>query len=314
MIVFCATDAGPAEYLAQIITHISMPKIIFSSKISSAIFDKHGIESSPLDLKKLSSKVELIICGSSFGLHSTENDLFEWANNNNRKSVLVIEHWTNLSQRLNRIKKVGVPNEIWVNDNWCKEELIKLNVLSSKISVVGNPVLEKITKGNKKPATEFNQLIFISEEMNSELINLNDNYGFNEFDVIHSIIHNKPNDLPVEIKLHPSEKADKYQSILDQPNVKILNVAKDDLPFSACYIGMNSILLLELALKGEKVYTFRPNATNEFIGNQLGLTFDLNEDKLIEMLTSKKHLDFDVHRPNFKGSIKKINHRIMELI
>ena len=109
MIVFCATDAGPAEYLAQIITHISMPKIIFSSKISSAIFDKHGIESSPLDLKKLSSKVELIICGSSFGLHSTENDLFEWANNNNRKSVLVIEHWTNLSQRLNRIKKVGVP-------------------------------------------------------------------------------------------------------------------------------------------------------------------------------------------------------------
>ena len=314
MIVFCASDAVPAEYLAQIITQITIPRIVFSSKISSAIFDKHGIESSSLDLKTLSSKVELIICGSSFGMHSTENDLFEWANNNNKKSVLVIEHWTNLSQRINRIKKAGVPNEIWVNDNWCKEQLIKLNVLSSKISVVGNPVLEKITKGNKKPATEFNQLIFISEEMNSELINLNDNYGFNEFEVIQFILNNKPIDLPVEIKLHPSEIAAKYQSILDQPNVKILNISKDELPPSACYVGMNSILLLELALKGQKVYTFRPNAKSEFIGNKLGITYDLNEREFKQLLTSKKHIDFDIQRPDFKGSIRRINNRIMELI
>lgn len=314
MIVFCATDAGPAEYLAQIIAQITIPRIVFSSKISSLIFDKYGIKSSEFDLTLLSSEVELIVCGSSLDKEASEYHLLKWAKKNNKISVLAIDHWTNFSQRLNHLKTIGLPNEIWVNDQWSKDQFIKLNVSKRKISVVGNPVLENITKSNKNPISQFKRLIFISEEMKSDIIDLKNNYGFDEHEVIQFILNNKPSDLPVEIKLHPSEKAVKYQSILVQPNVKIVNVAKDDLPSSACYIGMNSILLLELALKGEKVYTFRPNATTEFIGNQLGLTFDLNEDELKEMMTSKKHLDFDVHRPDFKGSIKKINHRIMELI
>ena len=314
MIVFCATDAGPAEYLAQIIAQIIFPRIVFSSKISSLIFDKHGIKSNEFDLTLLSSEVELIVCGSSLDKEASEYHLLKWAKKNNKISVLAIDHWTNFSQRLNHLKIIGLPNEIWVNDQWSKDQFIKLNVSSRKISVVGNPVLEKTTKIDKKPISKFDRLIFISEEMKSDIIDLKNNYGFDEYEVIQFILGNKPSDLLVEIKLHPSEKALKYQSILDQTNVKILNVAKNDLPSSACYIGMNSILLLELALKGEKVYTFRPNATSEFIGNQLGLTLDLKKDELVEMMISKKHLDFNTHRPDFKGSIKKINHRIMELI
>ena len=314
MIVFCATDAGPAEYLAQIITHISMPKIVFSSKISSLIFNKHGIKSNPFDLKLLSGKVELIICGSSLDKESTEHHLLKWAKKNNKTSVLTIDHWTNFSQRLNHLKTIGLPSEIWVNDEWSKEQFIKLNVSKRKISVVGNPVLENIIKINKNPISQFNQLIFISEEMKSDIIDLKNNYGFDEHKVIQFILNNKPNNLPVEIKLHPSETAAKYQSILDQSNVKILNISKDKLPPSACYVGMNSILLLELALKGEKVYTFRPNATTEFIGNKSGITYDLNEREFKQLLTSKKHIDFDIQRPDFKGSIRRINNRIMELI
>lgn len=314
MIVFCATDAGPAEYLAQIIAQITIPRIVFSSKISSLIFDKYRIKSSELDLTLLSSEVELIVCGSSLDKEASEYHLLKWAKKNNKISVLAIDHWTNFSQRLNHLKTIGLPNEIWVNDQWSKDQFIKLNVSSRKISVVGNPVLEKITKIDKKLISKFYRLIFISEEMKSDIIDLKNNYGFDEYEVIQFILGNKPTDLPVEIKLHPSEKATKYKSIIDQPNVKILNISKDKLPTSACYVGMNSILLLELALKGEKVYTFRPNAKSEFIGNQLGLTLDLKEDELVEMMISKKHLDFNTHRPNFKGSIKKINHRIMELI
>lgn len=314
MIVFCATDAGPAEYLAQIITQITIPRIVFSSKISSLIFDKYGIKSSEFDLKLISSEVELIICGSSLNKEASEYHLLKWAKKNNKITVLAIDHWTNFSQRILHLKSVGLPNEIWVNDEWSKEQFIKLNISKRKISVVGNPVLETIIKNEKNPISKFDRLIFISEEMKSDIIDLKNNYGFDEHEVIQFILGNKPNDLLVEIKLHPSEKAVKYQSIKDQPSVKIVNIAKDDLPSSACFIGMNSILLLELALKGEKVYTFRPNATSEFIGNKLGLTIDLNKDELKEMMTSKKHIDFEIQRPDFKGSIKKINQRIMELI
>lgn len=314
MIVFCATDAGPAEYLVQIIAQITIPRIVFSSKISSSVFDKYGIKSNEFDLNLLSSEVKLVICGSSLNKEASEYHLLKWARKNKKITVLAIDHWTNFSQRLYNLNSIGLPNEIWVNDEWSKEQFIKLNISKRKISVVGNPVLETIIKNDKNPISKFDRLIFISEEMKSDIIDLKNNYGFDEHEVIKFILGNKPPDLQVEIKLHPSEKAVKYQSIKDQTNVNVVNIAKDDLPSSACYIGMNSILLLELALKGEKVYTFRPNAISEFIGNKLGLTIDLNKDELKEMMTSKKHIDFDIHRPDFKGSINKINQRIIELI
>ena len=316
MIVFGTEDSGPAQYMSDVINSnlFKFEFNCFSSENSKKTFTRNKIKSTFFDLKKIPISTSLVITGSPPNKNNLDYELIKWANKNFVKSILLIEHWTNLKERIVFFSEPFFPYEIWVNDNWCKEQLLKLNVSSRKISVVGNPVLEKITKRNKKPATDFNQLIFISEEMKSDFINLKDNYGFDEFEVIQFILNHKPNDLSVAIKLHPSEKVLKYNSILDQHNVKIVNVVKDDLPSSACYIGMNSILLLELALKGEKVYTFRPNAKTKFIGNELGLTFDLNEDKLIELVTSKKHLDFDIPTLDFKGSIKKINHRIMELI
>ena len=55
---------------------------------------------------------------------------------------------------------------------------------------------------------------------------------------------------------------------------------------------MNSILLLELSMKGRKVYTYRPNSKKEFIGDVLKMTYPLQDKEIIDLMNSKRHIKF----------------------
>ena len=182
-----------------------------------------------------------------------------------------------------------------------------MNIKEQLIKVVGNPVLEKFKTIKSNSTTYFDEVIFISEEIKSSEIDLKPSYGFDEFEVLSRLLLNKPTNLILYIKPHPSESKEKYQPYLSKVNnVRLLTKKKVDLPAAACYIGMNSILLLELALQGRKVYSYRPNAKNEFIGNQLGMTYKLKDIELIELMGQKKHLNFKINYPEFKDSLKRI--------
>lgn len=307
MIIFCASDAGPAAYLSIVANSIKIPFICISTERSRPIFNAYNLPSLDYCDSLCGDDVSLVICGSTFEKDSAEFKFFAWANQKCIISILAIDHWTNFDLRIKNFKKRTFPNQIWVIDKWSKHAFEEMGVENNLIKVVGNPVLEKIKPIKSNPSNYFSEVIFISEEMKSAEIDLKPIYGYDEFEVLDRLLINKPADLVLYIKSHPSESTEKYQAYLSEiNNVKLLNIYKEDLPAESCYVGMNSILLLELALQGRKVYSYRPNSKNVFIGNQLGMTYNLKDDELIELMSKKKHLNFKIHYPEFKDSLKRI--------
>ena len=301
------SDAGPAAYLSIIASTIKIPFTCVSTEKSKPTFDRYSLPSTDFNQSHFNDEVNLVICGSTLEHNSAEFKFFAWANQKCIPSILAIDHWTNFDLRIKNFKKRTFPNQIWVIDKWSKHAFQEMEVEDNLIKVVGNPVLEKIKPIKINPSNYFSEVIFISEEMKSAEIDLKPLYGYDEFEVLDHLLENKPTDLVLYIKPHPSESKEKYRTYLsNNNNVKLLNIDKEDLPQAACYVGMNSILLLELALQGRKVYSYRPNAKNEFIGNQLGMTHPLKDIELVKLMSQKKHLNFKINFPEFKDSLKRI--------
>lgn len=308
MIVFGTQDAGPAEYFSQIIKNINQPYKCFSSDISKRIFSKYLIKSYKLNFDLiLKEKLRFIIVGSPPNINNLDYELLRWGRKNKIFTILVIEHWTNLNERLNFIDKKDFPNQLWVNDCYTKRNLLKFKINKQLIKIVGNPVLEKKKKIIKNIPLNFERIIFISEEMNSKEINLKFKYGFDEFEVLKKILSEKNSNTSLYIKLHPSENKNKYQSfekIYDFELLEELEILKTKQ--NNLIIGMNSILLIDLALKGYFVYTYRPNGKEQFIGSMLNLTYDLNSSQLSSILKTNKLFKFKKRDVSFEGSLKRI--------
>ena len=308
MIVFGTQDAGPAQYLSKIINNIGQEYICFSSKISKITFLENLIYSKTLNFELLKPKeIKFIIVGSPPNKNNLDYELLKWGQKNKIITVLVIEHWTNIEQRVSFIEKIYFPNQIWVNDNFVKKCLINLNINEKIIKTVGNPVLEKQTKHNFSNSNQFESILFISEEMNSSEINLKSKYGFDEYEVVRFILNNRELETLLYIKLHPSENKNKYDVFAQLPNVKIIRKITDKKIMNHSFIvGMNSILLLELALRGYFIYSYRPNQKEVFIGSKLDLTYNMSEEKFKLSLKTRKFIEFKRSSLSFNGSMRNI--------
>ena len=308
MIVFGTQDAGPAQYLSKIINNIGQDYICFSSKISKISFLDNLIYSKTLNFDLLKPKeIKFIIVGSTHNKNSLDYELLKWGKTNKIITVLIIEHWTNIEQRVSFIEKFFFPDQIWVNDNYVKNCLINLNINENIIRIVGNPVLEKQINYNFSNPDQFKAILFISEEMNSSEINLKSKYGFDEYEVVRFILNNRKLETLLYIKLHPAENKNKYDAFSQFPNVKILrNIPDEKIMNDSFIVGMNSILLLELSLRGYFIYSYRPNQKELFIGSKLDLTYNLSKEEFKLSLKTRKFIEFKRSSLSFNGSMRNI--------
>ena len=163
MIIFCASDAGPAAYLSVVASAIKIPFICISTERSRPTFNAHNLPSVDYCKSLCKDDVSLVICGSTFENHAAEFKLFAWAKKMSIFSIVVIYHWTNFTLRIKKFKIGVFPNQIWVIDKWSKQEFIEMNINEQIIKVVGHPVLEKIKPIKSNSGASFNEVIFISE-------------------------------------------------------------------------------------------------------------------------------------------------------
>ena len=129
---------------------------------------------------------------------------------------------------------------------------------------------------------------------------------------LEAILKYKPPQTPLFIKLHPEEKMDKYKTLCQAHGVELLQEAtKEAMGKYEIIIGMNSFLLIELALMGTTVYTYRPNQMERFIGEELYLSFNLQENELASLLRDKVHFYSNNPSVSFIGSKKNILNRLI---
>ena len=236
------------------------------------------------------------------------------------KSIAIIEHWTWLEDRFRDGEQYLSPDIVFVNDESVKNKITKNNSIRSNIIVVGNPVLEEANVYLNKRADEIscNSICFISEVLSAHGRDSVDLFGFDEFTVLSDIIENLEG-RELIIKLHPEESLDKYDSFLSEKNANVKVIKDCELSFlvneAGLIIGMESMLLLELAKYRDDIVSYIPSSKKTFIGNQLGFSFLVdNKPDLCAYIKNEKKASNKLVADSYKGSLERINTFIHEFV
>lgn len=310
MIVFCATDAGPANYLIPIIQQVNYPHIVYGSSVSISIFEDAGIEALGYDEFSEELVINLAILGTTLA-NTLEKKIIELSKLDNFQVISIIDHWTNFKERFFKDDQYLWPNHIFVNDAWAMEQAILEGVPSRSIKVVGNPVLEtqqlrKVSKNRN--ATK--KILFICERLDADMPEEGARYlGYNQYDVLDDIVECIGHELALDLKLHPTETAEDYSDYLTNRNVKVISAdaMRKQLADYQAIIGMESMLLLEMAAQGFLVFSYRPNSNRSFVGCEMGWVSEIDKTALQLLIRLGKGANVNTTAvPNFSGSLDYI--------
>jgi hypothetical protein len=283
MILFAASDAGPAQYLASVICKLDIPYRCLCSPISKKVFDSYNILSITQENEINFNDIQCIITGTCLG-EGLDKIVLRKALEKNILTISVIEHWSFYIERFKLANKLILPDYILVNDDIAKKESIKSGLPVDKIISVGNPYLEELSSRKLSPKlkSDWHKIIgiedkkvitFISEIYREDFPRNSPNYqGFDEYEVLEAlIILAKDIDYGILIRLHPTENKIKYQDYLNHEIILDgLNDYDSTIMNSDLLIGMGSMFLIEASLFRSDIISFRPNQRYPFIGNQLG--------------------------------------------
>lgn len=215
-IAVCSHDAGGAEVLSSFVKKykknfffiLSGPAIdIFKKKIKNV--KRYSIETSI-------NKSQLLITSTSVR-SNIELQAIKYAKKKNKETISVLDHWSRYKDRFTIKKSLVLPDELWTLD---REALALSKKLFPKIKIklIRNPYLDSIKKiRNKKNK----RILFVSD-------NYDDFYNKKgvDFFILKKFLNyldrrNSKNLLrKIYLKLHPSEKKNKYSNF-NFKNVKI---------------------------------------------------------------------------------------------
>jgi len=335
VIIFSTKDAGPAAYLSEIIKVLNEPYICVASSFAQKIFDVNNIKSTVIDFSTQEEygkfveanfkeiPIKLIITGTSWG-NSIDKAFIKFGIEKNINVISIIDHWSWYKERFLLKNALVLPNFILVNDEYARDEAKKEGLDGNIIYAIGNPVLEnKVTKatniiGKDQWLKNLNLadkkiITFISEEYAKDFPMDSSYYqGFDEYQVLEDILDLIGEKEHLLIKLHPSEKMDKYDKY-KRKNVSILyGIDLNPLIiYSDIFIGMGSMLLMEAAVLRDVVISYRPNDKKGFIGNRIGATI-LVQDKQSLNEIFEKGIKFD--KSNFAEKFKGSTERIVDFV
>jgi len=318
MILVGLQDIGPTKYLLALEPYISETIWASYPLISNLISDlnqtKNWRDTNPT----------LILTGTTLG-PSIEKEMILFGVDRNIPTITVIDHWSWYKKRFQLGKNLIWPDHIIVNDNYAKTQAVNDGVPEHKIFVGGNPLLESIAnfdfERSKDDSLQFNLIenkliLFISEEIHSSFPQNSEDYlGYDEYSVINDLIKVMPNDYRLLIKLHPEEKKDKYSKYLSHNiDMAIDWTFEMMIQIPDLIIGMQSMLLLELAMHRNDIICYRPNAKSRFYGEEMNI---INSAKKINTLSSylinKPKIKIDSYKKKFIGSSRKIARFIEKL-
>lgn len=276
MILIGVRDVGPARYLlalglegAEVVWVADNPARAELIDAGVDLIDEHQVDEYP---------ITLVITGTSLGNYSDSLDkrLLRWANTTRLKSIAIVEHWTWPVARFMASGKCVLPRMILVNDEIVRREMVAGGISNSIIKEVGNPYLEVISKLNRRVVNKRvgKRIYFISESIRkSVVLGHIEPTGYDEFEILDDLLSVIRLDEKLIIKLHPEEERNKYREIYKgHTNVEL--VSKGDVTSivedAHAIVGMDSMLLLELAMLRSDVISFRKNSRLKFIGEELG--------------------------------------------
>ena len=274
-ICLVAHDAGGAELISNwclkkknIIISVKGPAIrVFRNNIG--IFKNYSFNRAV----NLSST---IICGT--GNYEYEKNCMLLSIKKKKKLIVWLDNWTNYRKRFFLKKDKIIPEEIWVNDNYSREKIIK--IIKTKIILKKNYYLEnqkkeikKYKKKNKLNFLYLAGLIFDKKINNYSLIEIQSIKNF--FNKISELKKNSKKNINIIIRIHPAENKKKFLLYFSNYKFRVSSTRKliKDLLWSSHIFGANTFAMHVAKNLGLKTFLCKDSKKNQF----------LNEVKMIKL-------------------------------
>jgi hypothetical protein len=221
--------------------------------------------------------IDIVLTGTSWA-SDLEKKTIRFAKHTGIKVVSFLDHWANYPQRFKYNGDTVLPDEIWVGDekacgiakNHFPEEILQL---------VPNPYFKDITEALKPLTSSCHEsaglrILYVCEPIEEHSIREHGHplhWGYTEYNALKYFLKNIENKLEprnitlqkIRIRLHPSEKAGKYQNILDSFRRLPIEISDNTLLVEDCawsnwVVGCDSMALVIGLLAGKDVFSTIP--------------------------------------------------------
>lgn len=283
----------------------------------------------------------------------TEKYLWKCAEELKIPSFAILDQWINYGLRFSRFgvselkeyekkkEHIYLPSKILVMDTYAKKEIIKEGIEEDRILVSGHPyfdyliskketITDKMIKDFRGSIglNEDDYILIYASEPISETYNESDNsehyWGYSErtifkefISVLNKVAQKSSKKIKLIIRLHPKEKENNYNDLIDNinNNISILIDKKLDgfklMCASNLICGMSSMFLIEGAILGKSIISMQMglNRDNPFVLDQIGILKSVLRRKELEYKIQKSILKNEIEKCEFeieKGAIDNI--------
>jgi len=272
MIALVSHDAGGAEILSSWILKNPQPYCLVLDGPAIKIFIRKLGEVNNCHLEDVIEYCDWILCGTSWQSNLEKKAILQ-SKNLNKKIIAFIDHWTNYIERFQLDGKTVLPDEIWVGDSEA-EKIAKYYFPQVKVLFQKNPYFAEIKKEFKKiqktnSKIEKNTILYLCEPIREHaLISYGDeNYwNYTEEEALIYFLKNinviSSNVRKIEIRLHPSEKNNKYDWV-KKYNLKITEISNnksliEQINGAEIVIGCESMSLVVALIAKKRVISSIP--------------------------------------------------------
>lgn len=220
MIGVVAHDAGGAEIIASHILQKGWDCQYHVDGAAKGVFSRKIGRLESRTLHELIQDCEWLLCGTSF-LSDLEWQAIGLAQEKGKKSVAVLDHWTNYRQRFFRKNAGKFPDEVWVGDRWAYD-LAKKHLPEVGVKLFPNPYFTEIKREMLHlPAATRSvgglRVLYVCEPLREDGIALHGDpmhWGYTEEEAVRYFLKNLPKLGPTIAKVilrpHPQEEVGKY--------------------------------------------------------------------------------------------------------
>ena len=230
---FTCYDAGAAEIISNFIKFTKIKKYNLTlGNLAKKIFIKNKVRLKLIKLKDAIKKSDIFITGTSWKYSYELKLINKISKLKRKKSIVILDDFINLKNRFLLKNNYIFPDELWIPNNIPKQRIDSKFLKYCKIKNIKNYYLNNVKKdlkNLKKPKNYKKNLLFLSQPIRD----VSNKFTFkkikyDELDYLKKLLL-KVNKFTLKkkinlftIRLHPAEKKNKYNKIInDFKNIPI---------------------------------------------------------------------------------------------
>ena len=235
-----AHDAGGAEILSSFIRRTSMQPLYSLEGPAMGVFKRKIDNINILPLEQALEQADWLLTGTSWQ-SEIELDAITMARKMGKRSVSFLDHWVNYRERFERNGILTLPDELWVADEYAKA-LACATFPGLSVQLTDNPYLKDMQEQARQYLPQHTKVgaaldvLYLGQPVRDPALRMHNDalfWGYTEEDALRYFLQSlEILGSPVariNIRLHPSETAGKYDWVQAETSVSINCAQEPDL-------------------------------------------------------------------------------------